>query len=66
MKRHYQPPRIEIARVTLFRVLLSLSATVDSNDMENGGKTSEIDEEGDDFIHAGAKQRSLWDDVMGQ
>lgn len=64
MRRYYQPPRVEIQRVALKGLLLTgISGSLDGdNSIGNGGKTSEIDEEYNAFIHAGAKDRNLWDD----
>lgn len=63
MKQYYQQPRIEISRVELSRLLLT-DISVDGQSLDNGGNTSDIDSEDYDvFIHAGTKQRGLWDDT---
>jgi len=60
-KRTYLPPCMELQRVD-FAGLLLTDASTDGTRFENGD-TEDLDGDLDGFIHCGAKQRGLWDDV---
>lgn len=60
-KNAYQSPRMELLCVDLCELLLT-DVSIDGNSLDSGDTKDLEEEEYQGYLHAGVKQRGIWDD----